>query len=378
MRRLKSRGNRELVERIVSRIRESGGSLAFSEFMQACLYEDGLGYYASAERVIGRKGDFYTSVSVGALFGELMARQFCEVDAILGREAFVICEQGGHDGTFAVDVLSWIKKNHGDLLGRLKYRLIEPLAARIASQRLSLERAGVAEYVEWYPTPEAMSQMAGVFFSNELVDAFPVDLIVWRESAWKERRVGLEGDEFCWREEVVKGNLAEFVNKLPRAEEGYCMEVNLAAGVWLTSVARKIERGVVLTVDYGYRRPADKPLPEERADGTLACYQGHIRSDNPFEEIGLQDITAHVDFENLIQVGERVGLQFEGFTDQHHALVGLAQGDFLKEGEVPSPEKLRAFKQLMHPELMGTSFKVLVQSKNIPVPKLSCLTFGRR
>jgi len=379
MRPLKSSGNLELIKRLILKMQEGGGSLSFSEFMQGCLYEEGLGYYATGGGRIGRRGDFYTSVSVGALFGELMARQFCEVDELLGHLGeFVICEQGGHDGTFAVDVLTWFREHREGVLERLKYRFIEPHARLVELQRRNLERAGMMEHAGWYSIHEAMPEMEGVFFSNELVDAFPVDLVVWREGAWRERRICWKGEEFGWCEEPVGERLYDAVKDLPNAFEGYRMEVNLAAERWMGNVARRIRRGVVLTIDYGYRRPVGVPLPAERVDGTLACYRKHARSDDPLREVGCQDITAHVDFERLIAIGERTGLRTEGFTDQHHALVGLAEGDFLREGEPPAPEKLRAFKQLMHPELMGTSFQVLVQSKNLPGLKLSCLKYSRR
>lgn len=367
---VKSSRNAALEEMLRGKILASG-SLSFSEWMRICLYEPELGYYASGQAEIGKAGDFYTSVSVGGLFGELMARQFVEA-AVLFSGTFVLCEQGANNGTFAADVLAWMKCHHQETYERTTYRLIEPVELLREDQKETLGKAGVLERCEWRGK---MEKMEGVFFSNELIDAFPVDLLIWREGRWLERRVGLKDGGFVWQEEDPQaGDLLKYAENLPSGSEGYCVEVNREARPWIRTLAENLVKGVVMTVDYGFRRDLEEELVPERADGTLACYAQHTRGDDPLSHAGEQDLTAHVNFSELIQWGEAAGLKTEGYTDQHHALVGIAQRYFMNGME---EKNIRLFKQLMHPTLMGTQFKFLVQSKNIPNLKLSCLEFAR-
>ncbi|MDD5348905.1 MAG: SAM-dependent methyltransferase [Chthoniobacteraceae bacterium] len=343
----------------------SGGPMPFRRFMERALYDPAHGYYAAGRAAIGREGDFFTSVSVGPLFGRLLAVQFGEMWERLGRPArFDVVEQGGAGGEFAGDVLR-AAEARPEFAAALRYRLVEPFPGNAARQRERL--AEFAGRVTWHASLEALPPFTGVHFSNELVDAFPVHRVVFRAGAWRERYVAAGADgRFGWEDGPLSTpGLAAYLRPLP-ALEGYETEVNAEAAPWLEAVAARLKRGYVLLADYGFAR-ADYYLPE-RAGGTLAAYCQHRRSDDPLDDPGARDLTAHVDFTTLAEHGMAAGLALAGFTDQHHFLAALGRRVF---PDVTDPRELtplrrkemRAFATLVHPGLMGRDFHFLAFAK---------------
>lgn len=342
-----------------------GGPVPFRRFMERALYDPIHGYYAAGRAAIGRAGDFITSVSVGPLFGRLLAVQFQEMWERLGRPArFDLVEQGGAGGEFAGDVLqaadAWPA-----FAAALHYRLVEPFPGNEARQRERLQP--FAERVNWHASLEDLPRFTGVHFSNELVDAFPVHRVVFRAGAWRERYVAADAEgQFRWEDGPLSTpELAAFLPHLP-ALEGYETEVNPQACTWLGAVAERLERGYVLVADYGFAR-ADYYLPE-RTGGTLTGYRQHRRCDDPLADPGEQDLTAHVDFTTLAERGHAVGLALAGFTDQHHFLAALGRLVFpdVTDPRELTPERrkeMRAFMALMHPGLMGSSFQFLALAR---------------
>lgn len=307
--------------------------MPFRDFMARALYEPGHGYYASGRARIGREGDFFTSVSVGPLFGALLARQFAEVWEKLGHPAdFTLVEQGAHDGTLAADVLTALP---AEMPARLT--IIEPTPHRRALQREKL----ATRDVRWVESVDALEPFTGIHYSNELIDAFPVHLVHRVDGALRERAVALEGDRFV------------FTDVLPSIDGLQEGEVNLAAQEWLATLAPKLTRGVVLIIDYGYTRA------DPRTD-TLEAIAAHRRVD-PLENPGGADITAHVDFTALAAASD---LDVLGFTDQHHFLVALSRLHFA-EGVRPDPRDMRAFQALSHPTMLGRAFKVLALGRGV-------------
>ena len=341
----------------------AAGPIPFRDFMDAALYHPEHGYYTSGCARIGRSGDFFTSVSTGPLFGALLARQFAEIWTRLGEPAeFTIVEQGAHRGDGARDVLTALRAQSPSCFAATRCAVIEPSDFLRAAQNTTL--AEFAARVRWFDTLDALPPFTGVHFSNELPDAFPVHAVVWDGGAWRESHVALDGDRFVFTDwAITSPALQNALAQLPPVPAGYRTEVNLAAPAWIAALAAKLTRGFVLVIDYGFSR-AEYYRPE-RTTGTLTGYAQHRRVDDLLAAPGETDLTAHVDFTALAECAIAAGLRLAGFTDQHHFIVALGALHFPAHvADTPASQReLRAFKTLMHPQMMGRSFHVLALEK---------------
>ena len=334
--------------------------------MAQALYHAEFGYYASGRAKIGRKGDFFTSVSVGPLFGALLARQFAEIWQRLGGPAgFTIVEQGAHRGECAGDVLAALQRINPACFTATKYEIVEPSPTLRAAQEQTLRE--VAGKVGWVASLADVTPFIGVHFSNELIDAFPVRLVVWTGEKWLERHVECAGSGFRFVDLPMSDQTAlDRLALIPQPSPGYQTEVQLAALQWIAELAPKLSQGCILAIDYGFsRREYFRP---ERTTGTLMARAEHRRESDPLARPGEIDLTTHVEFTSLVEAAEACGLRLAGYTDQHHFMVGLGRLHFPDHIEA-SPEarrEMRAFKTLMHPNLMGHHFKALALSRNMP------------
>ncbi len=329
------------------------------------LYHPEHGYYSSGKAAIGRTGDFITSVSVGRLFGRLLAHQFVEMWERLGRPApFTIVEQGAHKGDFAADVLEFLREFFPDCFAATDLCIVEPFALRRTEQQMRLAGFG-PEKVRWASRLKDLEEFDGVHFSNELLDAFPVHRLHWTGEGWMERCVDFQEEGFVWQDQPLTSDaLRAQAERIPLPlPAGYETEVGPVAHEWLTLLSQKIRRGWVLIVDYGY--PRAEYYRAERIAGTLTGYSHHQRVDDPLAAPGDIDLTAHVDFTSLAETAEQHGLRVAGFTDQHHFIVGLSPLHFSDQSQLSAVQEreLREFKTLMHPNLMGASFKALCLEK---------------
>jgi SAM-dependent MidA family methyltransferase len=348
------------------------GPVSFAWFMEQALYHPEFGYYSSGKCQIGRRGDYFTNVSVGPLFGKLLAGQFAEMWETLGQPAvFAVVEQGAHHGDFARDVLMAARERTPEFFSAICYHVIEPSPVL---QNWQAGRLGdFSDKVTWENSLDQMEPFCGVHFSNELLDALPVHLISSGSGSdqWQERCVGDTSGGFVFlARRIVDEKLLAHLPKIPTpSAQPFETEVNLAALDWIEGVARKLARGFVLTVDYGY--PRDQFYAAERTSGTLQCYAGHRTSSSPLENIGHTDISAHVDWTSVVERAEQCGLTMIGFTDQHHFLTGLISR------RQPEAAEGRALQTLLHPELLGTRFQFLALGKEVPANGLSGFAFAR-
>jgi SAM-dependent MidA family methyltransferase len=335
--------NTPLVESIRETIRAQGPQ-SFAWFMQQALYHPEHGYYSSGRCAIGRKGDYFTNVSVGPLFGQLMAAQFFEIWERLEKvNDFVVVEQGAHDGQFARDVLEFVQKHLPEFFGALRYRILEQFPILQERQRQTLE--AFRDKVDWRSSPEPFT---GVHFSNELLDAMPVRLI----SDGTEKLVGLNGANFVFVERPVDK-----------------MIFNQAAVEYIDEIAANLQRGYVIAIDYGFL--------DEEFERTVQVRARHRNLDSPFEQIGDADITMSVHWRSIIERAQANGLRVAGFTDQHHFLTGIISelgrggspeppaGDWGQSPLPDSPKAKRALQTLLHPEMLGRAFQVLALTKNV-------------
>ena len=365
----------ELEQFVRHRIAETGG-ISFAEYMRLCLYHEEFGYYMAPRTRIGKQGDFFTSSSVHSLFGRLVARQMGQMWELMGKGAFTAAEQGAGEGHLCLDILNAVRDENPDFYRALRYRLVELSSDNRHRQRKLLERH--QDRIDWCSLEE-LAGMEGCFLSNELVDAFPVHLVEKRGGELREVFVVTRGDEFA---EELRALSTEEIDLHFRElgvapVEGNRAEVNLEAGRWMEQVGRLLNRGFVITIDYGY--PAAELYAPFRRQGTLMCYHRHTSSDNPYRNLGCQDITAHVDFSSLQIYGEKAGLTPLYFGEQYRFLMGLGfvEGLIELQGREADENRARALrltlKNLILPEGgMGETFKVLVQGKGIGRPELMC------
>jgi SAM-dependent MidA family methyltransferase len=329
----------KLVEIIRRKIRDDGPQ-PFAWFMEQALYHPEHGYYSSDRAAIGRCGDYFTNVSVGPLFGQLLAMQFAEIWERLGKiDKFTIVEQGAHHGEFARDVLKFSRRRFPEFFSTLSYRIVEPFSKLLDRQEQTLREFG--HRVRWCASLDELEPFVGIHFSNELLDAMPINL--------RGKLVGLDGERFIF----VDSPIEQTANQSQRD--------------WIATVAAKLKRGLVLMVDYGFAGTEFREALQVRAR--------HRLLDSPFEEIGEADITAHINWSDIAEAAEKGELRLVGFTDQHHFLTGI----IATFPEIVAEEKSkRALQTLLHPEMLGRSFQAFALSRDVDLgASLSGFKFAR-
>jgi SAM-dependent MidA family methyltransferase len=361
-------------------------SISFSEFMDFALYDPVTGYYSRSPK-IGRKGDFFTSVSVGSSFGQMLAYQVLEVWMALDYPVpFHLIEQGAHEGALIGNVLEELKLLSLDCFTAVHTVLVEPLATlkALQSEKMKALEVPFQHFKNWEEVPA--ESLTGFFYSNELLDSFPVDLVTFQKGEWFEKRVAKESlsEGYQWVLEKIgrEDRLFQELGKIPKIE-GYTTEIHRNMERWMESVLRGIKKGVILIVDYGY--PESLYYLPERTFGTLQTYREHEKSDNPLIHVGEQDITAHVNFTLPYQSAIQGGGSFIGYTDQGRYLTMMGE-KWLCDISMTHParssvfqKKVREFKTLTHPEMMGSRFQVLGLGKGIVEEKAwNGFRFGSR
>jgi SAM-dependent MidA family methyltransferase len=376
-----SSGHPELVAAIAAEIAASG-PIPFVRFMELALYHPQFGYYMrpsdSGTERIGWDGDFYTSSDVHPILGQALANQARQIDALLGHpDPFTVVEMGPGKGLLAKHFLSACQLDPGSLGQRLRYVLIERSPAMRALQQQELQPwRDQAGQVTWLEDVNSLApgNVTGLMFSNELPDAFPVHRIQMVGNDVQEVFVDYTGGQFleCLKP-LSNPAIQDYIGRLHlELPDGYRTEINLQAPVWMKQVAESLGRGVVITIDYGHS--AQDFYGPDRFKGTFLCYYSQTASEDPYIRIGLQDMTAHVDFTSLAMVAEAAGLSLTGFTNQMSFLMGLGVEEMIEQLE-PESREFRAALHLLKPEGMGRTFKILVQHKGIQQPVLDGLAF---
>ncbi len=362
----------------IIRLIDQQGPISFAQYMEQCLYHPQHGYYTSSRTRIGKQGDFFTSSSVHSIFGRLIARQIIQIWQLMGEGPFTLVEQGAGEGYLCLDILNALAAESPDLYSRLEYRIIELSPDHRNRQAQRLSSHVTAGRINWCAFSE-LETFSGCFLSNELVDAFPVHIVEKQNSELLEVMVNCVDGVFV--EELAPltdTRLADYfeLSQCPLVE-GNRAEVNLASLDWIKQVSGLMKQGAILTIDYGY--PAEELIAPWRRAGTLLCYHRHQSSDNPYQHVGCQDITAHINFTLLQKISEAQGFETLYFGEQYRFLMGLG---FLEElirlqALETDPQRAQALrmtlKNLILPEGgMGESFKVLIQGKGLGCSELLC------
>jgi SAM-dependent MidA family methyltransferase len=384
---------------IAAEIQAAGGWLSFERFMDLALYAPGLGYYNGGAAKLGAGGDFMTAPEVSRLFGACVAVQCAEVlrEVVAGS----VLEIGAGSGRLAADLLARL-----ETLDQLpeNYWILEVSADLRQRQREHLEKRlpQLFHLVHWLDRPPEES-FDGVILANEVLDALPVARFRWHPSAVEELGVEIRGGtaklgtgdgadggarggahggahadaralEFAWGARPANAAMLDICRELSEAsgpwDDGYVSEYCPRLGAWTRAVTQSLRRGAVFWLDYGLPR-AQYYLPE-RHDGTLVCHFRHRLSDDPFANIGLQDITAWVDFTRVAEASRAAGFELAGFTTQAHFLAGLKidqEMQLAAGGDANDFARLaNQARQLMMPGEMGERFKAMAWLRGLYLP----------
>jgi SAM-dependent MidA family methyltransferase len=363
--------SQQLAAFIQQKIAQAGGWISFADFMQMALYTPDLGYYAGGARKFGLGGDFVTAPEISPLFAQTLALQALQILAATHGD---ILELGAGTGKLAADLLLELQA-----LNQLpkQYFILEVSAYLRQIQRETCENKLPKELFEklvWLETlPKTFN---GLILANEVLDAIPVHILHKTAAGWRERGVGFDGD-FTWKDgDISVPNLAENLpqDMIEHLPIGYVTEVCPAASALVASLAECLEIGVILLIDYGFSS-AEYYHPQ-RNQGTLMCHYQHYAHDNPLINVGLQDITAHVNFSQIAMLCEPpvfniMAMRLAGHASQAQFLINCGVLDILAQYSPDSPQYMElaaAAQKLLSPAEMGELFKVIALTKNFDTP----------
>ncbi|WP_116963860.1 class I SAM-dependent methyltransferase [Fastidiosibacter lacustris] len=352
---------------ITNLIEHNDGQISFKQFMQQALYAPGLGYYTANKEKLGEKGDFITAPMTSRLFGQTFALQFADILKTLGDET-VIIEFGAGTGQFALDCLDKLHK-----LNALpkSYYIIEPSPTlKIQQQRLLQQLGEYYQHIFWL-SALPKEKLSAIVFANEVLDAMPVELFRFNNHCYMQMMVTYENNQFAWCENIqIDEHLAKALQALPLTNYAlndiiYQSEINLWIEPWLASVQSVLKQGVVFICDYGYQRPLY--YNEARTIGTLQCYYKHHVHDNPLIYVGVQDITAHVDFTALAEAAQRLGFELDGFSTQgaflsSAGILSCYQSEIKRLKQVEALALTQQLNQLTLGTDLAENFKVMTLS----------------
>ncbi|MBF0588018.1 MAG: SAM-dependent methyltransferase [Magnetococcales bacterium] len=363
-------------------IQEAGGRLRFRDWMEAALYHPQWGYYMAQRPRLGREGDFVTAPEMTSLFGELLALQWIEVWQAMGKpNPFTVVEAGAGSGRLALDVLT-TSARFADYYAALRYVIIERSPDFQQRQKLLLEDVAASGrpvfWCEALQELDAGQGIEGVIFSNEFLDAFPVHWVEMGEAGLLELAIA-ERQDGGWEVVAVEPQAPLEPDYLSGLETplpiGVRTEVGLDGQHWVAEAAGRLQRGVMVTIDYGYTGP--EYYHASRLEGTLTGFWQHAQLNDPLAHPGEMDLTAHVDFSAVARVGERAGVRTMGYTTQGWFLMGLGILERLEQlrAKMAPGEALESLEKtvqrLVMPQAMGDRFKVLAQGRGVDPLKLS-------
>ncbi|HEV8541551.1 MAG TPA: SAM-dependent methyltransferase [Verrucomicrobiae bacterium] len=359
------------LEEIIRREIEKDGPISFARFMELALYHPDYGYYERLLKQTGRTGDFYTSVSVGTLYGELLGYEFSQRLARLDAPALSLIEAGAHDGQLTRDLMEYLAEYQKEIFKRIEYVIIEPSTTRARRQFECLTK--FKGKVRWAKNWEETGEFNGICFSNELLDAMPIHVFRWQTVThrWTEWGIASLNGSLEWKplgEAGENSNARKLLRRLPPEilnvlPDQFTIELSPEAVSWWLRAAHALQSGWLCTVDYGLLQ--DDFLQPHRSRGTLRAYSRHHLNTNLLDAVGEQDITAHVNFSLLIAAGESAGLKTDEFVHQGIFIKTILEKIERDPSGFPlwTPMRYRQLSSLIHPEHFGRAFKLLLQSR---------------
>lgn len=354
----------EKLQTIIATEIKRKGPISFHDFMQKALYQPQLGYYRAGTHKFGSQGDFVTAPEISSLFSWCIARQCAEILSKINHPS--ILELGAGSGRMALEILRELER-----LNCLPeyYYILEP-SADLKQRQLELFAEQGSQFlnkIKWLSElpPQLFS---GVMLANEVIDAIPIHKFKIENNVFYEFYVDVHNGEFQWQSLPAKSpRLITEIENLNISSPEYASEINLMLKPWIKTLADSLQEGVVILIDYGFvRREYYHP---ERAMGTLMCHYRHRAHDNPLILVGIQDITAFVDFTRVAEAALDAHLEISGFTHQAGFLLNCGIMDFSQMSSIPEQYAIaQQIKRLILPSEMGEKFKVIALSKDYSEP----------
>lgn len=362
--------SQQLCELIQQDIALQNGWIPFSRFMELALYAPGLGYYTAGASKFGAAGDFVTAPEISPLFGRTIAKQLAE---IMSASTPHILELGAGSGKLALHILTELQN-----LEQLpdSYSILEVSADLRERQKALLEQhlPHLLNRIQWLDTLPA--ELSGAVIGNEVLDALPVHLLHWKDALIHERGVASKGNSFSWEDRLTETPaLLELAQQIT-VPQNYISEISLTARGLVSTLCQRLTQGAILFIDYGFG--SREYYHPQRNTGTLMCHYRHQAHDDPFFLVGLQDITAHVDFTAIAESAIDQGANLLGYTSQAHFLINGGIANLIND---VSPDNLREYlplsaqiQKLTSPSEMGELFKVIALGKGFDAPLSNFLT----
>lgn len=343
--------------------------ITYQEFMSLCLYDFEKGYYQNSDLKIGRKGDFYTSSSVGTVYGEVIASVFCR---FIKNEVLdpIFVEVGGGNGRFACSFLNYCQKNEPEIYTKLEYKIVDESKYHLSLQKQILE---THPNVQYYSQISELSKIQnGMIFSNELFDALPVRVVEYHQNKWQEAVVTCD----------ESGNLVEKFIEIEddsimvflkihhfNGKQGQRVEIPVVMETVFNVMDEKLNQGIIMTVDYGFTR--EEWNAPHRIKGSLRGYFHHEMKTNVLDNIGEMDITTHIHWDELKRIAKKNEIDNFYFTSQRQALIDFGVLNWLVQHAAVNPfsdeyKQNRAIQSLIMPGGISDSFQLLLQTKGIP------------
>ena len=354
----------QLIEVIKERMTQQGGALSFHDFMQLALHAPGLGYYSAGSRKLGKDGDFITAPETSPLFSRCLARAIQPVLQSLPQRH--VLEVGAGSGVMAAGVLNELAALN---CKPDSYTILEVSADLKQRQTETLQLH--TPLVNWRDS--LPDNFTGIVLANELLDAMPVHRVVWAQGKLQECYVAWQEDRFVWQAGPLSDprllpRFDEIINRLGDLPDRYLTEVNLAAEDWIYTLGTNMQQGLLLFIDYGFAQ--HEFYHPQRTQGTLMCHYRHRAHADPLILVGLQDITAHIDFTAMADSALAADMNVAGYTTQAHFLLGSGLTDLVAQIEGDAAQQLELanqVKRLTLPQEMGELFKVMALTKNLGI-----------
>jgi SAM-dependent MidA family methyltransferase len=353
-----------LKTKIIQSIVAAGGWISFNRFMEFALYDADFGYYSGSLRKFGEEGDFVTASEISSFFAKALCIQFKEIFQSLDKN---IIEIGAGSGKFALEVIQSLEADSESINHYFILEISQSLRKQQYDLLIEQLPSNLFNKVQWIN--EIPKKYEGIIFCNELLDAFPIDLIKKNLGNYFQKGVGVENSEFIWKDKLIDDLFVYDQVNLESLPDNYLIEHSIHIKNWINQINQSFSKGILLIIDYGFN---DKEyFHDQRAQGTLMCHFKHYAHDNPLIHLGIQDITSHVNFSYVAREASKLGLHVKGFISQANFLINCGILDLLEKVNIEDRalymKSVSEIQKLLSPAEMGDLFKVMAIEKNIDI-----------